>query len=94
MKSNPIPLISAFLLLSFHGLSQNDSAYRLFLKTGSFIPEKNIDSNFTKEFNQKALRIEDQSFAIIQFEHIPTVSERQQLFKSGITLVDYIPNNA
>jgi hypothetical protein len=94
MKSNPIPLISTFLLLSFHGLSQNDSVYRLLLKTGSFIPKKNIDSNFTKEYNQKALRVEGQSFAIIQFEHIPGIIEQQQLLKSGITLVDYIPNNA
>src|SRR5205814_699701 len=35
-----------------------------------------------------------QSFAIIQFEHIPTADERQRLLKSGITLIKYIPNNA
>jgi hypothetical protein len=94
MKSNPIPLMAAFLLLSFHALSQKDPDYRLLLKTGSFIPQKNISSDFTREFDQKALRVDGQAFAIIQFEHIPTAEERQQLLKSGITLADYIPNNA
>ncbi len=94
MKSNPIPLIAALLLLSFHCLSQADSSYRLFLKGGSFIPQKNIDSTFTHEFNKRVAQLEGQSFAIIQFEHIPTVAEKQQLSNSGITLVDYIPNNA
>ncbi|HMG67105.1 MAG TPA: hypothetical protein VK588_05435, partial [Chitinophagaceae bacterium] len=67
MKSNPIPLISAFLLLSIHGLSQDSTAFRIFLKSGSFIPKKNIDSGFTQQFNRKALRVDGQTFAIIQF---------------------------
>lgn len=94
MKAHPLPLIAAFLLLSFPALSQQDSAYRLLLRSGSFIPEKNITTNATQEFNRKASRVDGQSFAIIQFEHIPSADERQQLLKSGITLVDYIPNNA
>ncbi len=94
MKSNPVPLIASFLLLSFHCLSQNDSSYRLFLKSGSLIPQKNIDSAFTQEFNKRISRTKGQSFAIMQFEHLPTTDEKQQLSKSGITLVDYIPNNA
>ncbi len=94
MRSNPIPLISAFLLLSFQAFSQNDSVYHLFLKTGSFIPKRNIDSIFTQEFNRRAARVEGQSLAIIQFEHIPTADEQQQLLKSGLTLIDYIPSNA
>jgi hypothetical protein len=94
MKSSPIPLIAAFLLLSFHCLSQSDSSYRLFLKSGSFIPQKNIDSAFTQDFNKRVSRITGQSFAIIQFDHIPTTAERKQLMNSGISLIDYIPNNA
>jgi hypothetical protein len=94
MKSHPLPLIAAFLLLSFHALSQKEPDYRLLLKSGSFIPQKNISTGAAQEFNQKALRVEEQSFAIIQFEHIPTPDERQQLLKSGITLLAYIPNNA
>ncbi|HMC99034.1 MAG TPA: hypothetical protein VKH37_02745, partial [Ferruginibacter sp.] len=92
MKAYPLPLIAAFLLSSLPALSQQDSAYRLLLRSGSFIPEKNISANTTQQFNSKALRVDGQSFAIIQFEHIPTADEREQLLKSGITLVDYIPN--
>ncbi len=94
MKSNPVPLILTFLFLSTQGLSQNDSTYRLFLKTGSFVPQKNIDSILTRDFNRRAMRVEGQSFAILQFEHIPTADEQLQLSKSGITLGSYIPNNA
>src|SRR5258706_16173583 len=94
MKSNPLPLIAAFLLLSFHASSQKDSAYRLLLQSGSFIPQKNIGPGAAQEFNRKALLVDGQSFAIIQFDHIPTSDERQQLLKSGITLLNYIPNNA
>jgi hypothetical protein len=64
------------------------------LKSGSFVPQKNIDSATARQFNQRASRNEGQSFAIIQFEHIPTSDERDQLSRAGITLVDYIPGNA
>src|SRR5215475_1495880 len=93
MKAHPLPLIAA-LLLSLTALSQHDSAYRLFLRSGSFIPQKNIDSSATDQINRKAFRVNGQSFAIIQFEHIPTDDERQRLLKAGITLINYIPNNA
>jgi hypothetical protein len=94
MKAHPLPLIAAVLLLSLPALSQQDSAYRLLLRSGSFIPQKNIDSNTTDQINQKAFHVNGQSFAIIQFEHIPGDDERQRLLKAGITLINYIPNNA
>ncbi|TMI84959.1 MAG: T9SS type A sorting domain-containing protein [Bacteroidetes bacterium] len=94
MKAYPLPLIATALLFSLPALSQQDSAYRLFLRNGSFIPQKNIDSSTAQQINRKAFRVNGQSFAIIQFEHIPTADERQRLLKSGITLINYIPNNA
>jgi hypothetical protein len=94
MKARPLPLITALLLFSITALSQKDSAYRILLKSGSFVPSKNIDSNFANEFNRRASRLEGQSYAIIQFEHIPTANEQQLLLKSGIALINYVPNNA
>src|SRR6266481_3278196 len=94
MKAHPLPLIAALFLFTLPALSQQDSAYRLFLKSGSIIPKRNIDSGATRQFNGRTLHARGQSFAILQFEHIPTDEERQVLLKSGITLVDYIPNNA
>jgi hypothetical protein len=93
MKARPLPLMTALLAFSISALSQRDSAYRLTLKTGAFIPKKNISSDLVNEFNRRSFRLQGQSFAIIQFEHIPTTAEREQLLKSGVLLMDYIPNN-
>ena len=94
MKIRPVPLIITLVVLSFSALSQQDLTYHVFLKGGSFIPQRNITPDFARKFNRTAVRIEGRSFAIIQFEHIPTTGERQQLLKAGISLLDYVPNNA
>src|SRR6476620_12779831 len=93
MKIRLVLLITISVVASIHALSQQDSAYRLFLRNGSFIPQKNINPDFAQDFNRRISRIEGRSFAIIQFEHIPTQAERQQLLTAGISLLDYIPNN-
>src|SRR6478735_9369125 len=93
MKIRLVLLITILVVASIHALSQQDSAYRLFLRTGSFIPQKNINLDFAQEFNRRISRIEGRSFAIIQFERIPTIEQRQQLLNAGISLLDYIPNN-
>lgn len=94
MKANPIPLIATLLLFSFSASCQQDPAYSLLLKSGSFTPSKNISPAFTSQFNSRTSRIEGQSFTIIQFDHIPSTAERELLSNSGIELLDYIPNNA
>ena len=93
MKATSVLLTIAFAIFFLPALSQQ-ATYRLLLKNGSFIPERNINSDFVQKFNRKISHIEGQSFAVIQFEHIPTAQEREQLLKAGINLLDYIPNNA
>jgi hypothetical protein len=93
MKIRPVLLIITLAVFSLSALSQRDSAYRLFLKNGWVIPQKNISADLTREFNRRSLQFEGRSFAIIQFEHIPTAEERQQLLNGGVSLLDYIPNN-
>lgn len=101
MKPDPIPVIAALLLLSLSLAAQivppqqgDDDRYKILLKSGAFIPEKNITVFKLDQFNRKAVRVAGKTFAVIQFEHIPTIEERQQLQQSGIELLDYIPNNA
>ena len=101
MKPNPIPVIAAVLLLSLKLSAQtippqraDDSRYTLLLKSGAFIPEKNIIAEKLDQFNRTAVRSTEKSFAVIQFEQIPTNEEKEQLQQSGIQLLDYIPNNA
>ncbi len=101
MKFNPIPLITVCLLVSFSSLAQvkeqlkgDDARYALRLKTGSFIPEKNITAEQVTNFNQRAAAVDGKSFVVLQFETIPTVAEKKQLQQAGIELLEYIPNNA
>jgi hypothetical protein len=97
MKSNPIPLITICLLVSFSLSAQqlpDDSRYRLQLQSGSFIPEKNIVPGKLRTIDQRAIAVNGKSFAILQFENIPTNAQRKQLQQNGIELLDYIPANA
>ena len=100
MKPNPIPVIAALLLLSFSLAAQDqknssvdNKRFKLLLKSGSFIPAKNIFFDKLDQFNRKAFREQEKTFAVIQFETIPTTEERNQLQHAGIELLDYIPNN-
>jgi hypothetical protein len=94
MKPNPLPLITALFLFSLNAFSQEDSSYTLMLKSGPFTPQKNISPAIVDQFNRNANRVEGQTFAIIQFENIPTEPDRQKLLQAGMELLDYIPNNA
>ena len=94
MKPNPIPVIAALLLLSLSLAAQNDSRYNLLLKSGAFIPQKNITANKINQYNRDANRTTGKTFAVLQFENIPTDIERKQLLQAGIELLEYIPNNA
>ncbi|HKB43782.1 MAG TPA: S8 family serine peptidase [Chitinophagaceae bacterium] len=100
MKPNPIPLTVATLLLSLllsaqvpKDSSREDYRYKLLLKSGSFVPQKSIAAQIN-QFNHKAVQAQTKTFAVIQFEKIPTSEERKELQNSGIELLDYIPNNA
>ncbi len=56
--------------------------YELVLESRSYVPEK-----------VRVARALD-SHLVIQFYEIPTVAEREELARAGITLLDYIPNYA
>jgi hypothetical protein len=94
MRPNPIPVIAALLLLSLSLTAQDESRYQLLLKSGSFIPQKNITADKLNQFNREAARTVGKTFAVLQFENIPTTAERQQLKEAGIELLEYIPHNA
>lgn len=95
MKFNPIPLLTTiFLLVSFYSSGQDEMRYRLQLQQGEILPQRNITSERIAAINRKAVRVSNKSFAIIQFETIPTPEQRQQLQQGGIELLDYVPRNA
>ena len=86
MKPNPIPVIAALLLFSLTLAGQNDSRYTLLLKSGAFIPQKNITTDKLEKFNREAVRETGKTFAVIQFENIPTPEEKKELQEAGISL--------
>jgi hypothetical protein len=94
MKPNPIFLVPVLLLCSLFSIAQEDARYRITLKSGSFIPSKNIEQLKIDEVNQRAAKTDGKSFVLLQFENIPTLSERTELKLAGIELLDYIAGNA
>ncbi len=100
MRFNPVPLMAALLFISVasHGqlpsAKPEDERYRLSLKSGSFIPPKNITEAAIAEMNREAFRPGEKTFIIIQFESLPGATEKTALRHAGIDLLDYIPNNA
>ena len=100
MRFHPLPLIAVLLLCAYSSFAQDlqkrqeDDRYRLSLKSGSFVPQKNIVDSEISGLNKKAFRSAGKSYLIIQFENILTENEKKQLHNEGIELLDYIPNNA
>src|SRR5688572_2910353 len=101
MRFNPVPLIAVLMLYAYAGSAQvvssqreDENRYRLSLKSGSFLPSKNITDTSIELLNKTAMRPGGKSFVIIQFEKIPADSEKKLLRQQGIELLDYIPNNA
>ena len=94
MKNHPILLITALLLIAANSFSQKDSSYKVLLRSGSYVPQKNISADFVEKFNKSVQRVNGKSFAVFQFEQIPTLSEKQELTAAGIDLMDYLPDHA
>jgi hypothetical protein len=66
----------------------------LYLKSGAFIPEKNINPENIDAFKRQATQISGRQFAVIQFEKILSKEQRAILQSAGVELLDYIPDNA
>ena len=94
MRIYPIPLIAVLLFFVFSANAQQDARYALLLKSGAVYPTKNISPGRLDSLNNRTARTGGKTFAVLQFEQLPTLAERQQLLQEGIELLDYIPNNA
>ena len=93
MRPNPVPLIAA-LFCAYTSFAQTDERYRLTLGSESFIPEKNITTEKISELNRSIPRIDNKGLLIIQFDRIPSVTDRQRLAMGGIELKEYVSNNS
>lgn len=91
MRRYPIPVMAALFSCLLATAQQKD--YTLQLKSGSFVPERNIADEQLTSISARSPRIDQQFFLFIQFENLPDASTRERLKKAGVQLLDYIPAN-
>ncbi len=94
MRIHPIPFTILLCLFSIFSYSQKDTSSALQLRSGNIFPEKNITQGNVKSFTEQLQKINGKSFAVLQFEELPSESKKQELAASGIQLLEYISGNA
>lgn len=93
MKLNRYLLGAALLFSCTISIAQKGSQ-GILLKTGAIYLTENITPSNLDSFNAKAVRYNRKTFALLQFESLPTEQIRKHLSSNGIELLDYIPHNA
>lgn len=94
MRIRPVPLILAWLLCTVTAGAQQQPGPVLLLKSGVFSPQPNISPEGLSGFNRLTAKAGGKTVAILQFEQLPSAAHKARLQEQGITLLDYIPNNA
>src|SRR6187401_96918 len=94
MRIHPIPFTILLCLFSIFSFSQKDTSSALQLRSGKVFTEKNITQENVKSFTDQLQKISGKSFAVLQFEQLPSESTKQELAASGIQLLEYISGNA
>ena len=94
MRIHPIPITILLCLFSIFSFSQKDKSSALQLRSGKIFTEKNITQENVKSFTERLQKVNGKSFAVLQFEQLPSESKKQELAASGIQLLEYISGNA
>jgi hypothetical protein len=92
MRINPIIFFAA-LFFAGTSFAQDSSAYTIALRSGNFIPARDVSDERIATFNQLSSKSSAPRYMLIQFDKLPNESEKQALSASGIQLLEYIPNN-
>ncbi len=92
MRRYPIPLMAALFSCLLATAQQKD--FTIQLKSGAFIPERNVTDEQLAALAARTMRIDQQFFLFIQFDNLPDAATRERLKKAGIELRDYISGNA
>ncbi|MFA7381395.1 MAG: S8 family serine peptidase [Bacteroidia bacterium] len=85
-----------FLVLSFFALLCNQSSAQniLQLKTGAVILSSNIDSILEVGTLPETALFNQQHYLVLSFNTLPSASAFKQLTASGVTFLDYLPENS
>lgn len=87
MKPGPISLIVFALILPLFSLAQAPTSPKLFLRTGTVEPVPNIAQDKLDALHGRTFRLEGKSFAILQFDTLPSESDKAILKSNGIELL-------
>ena len=94
MRIHPIPLTILLCLYSAISYSQKDTSSALQLRSGKVFIERNITVENVKTFTDRLEKVNGKSFAVLQFEQIPSEERKRTLVASGVQLLEFIPGNA
>lgn len=92
MKRNRLIYLTVLLLLSSTLFAQVDPSIQF--KNGTVKIQPNIQQAAIDSFNTKAVRYQQKTFAVLQFQSLPTEESKKMLSANGVELLEYIPNNA
>ena len=93
MRIHPIPFTIVLCLFSIISFSQKDESSALQLRSGKIFTEKNITPENVKNFTERLQKVNGKSFAVLQFEQLPSETTKQELAASGIQLLEYVSGN-
>ena len=91
MRIHPIPITILLCFFSIVSFAQKDTVTVLQLRNGKVFTEKNITAENVKSFTERLQKINGKSFAVLQFDVLPSEERKKQLALSGIELLEYIP---
>src|SRR4026207_292118 len=94
MRIHPIPITILLCFFSITSFSQKDISSGLQLRSGKIFTEKNITAENVKTFTERLQKVNGRSFAVLQFDRLPSEAKKQELATAGIQLLEYIPGNA
>ncbi len=94
MRIHPIPLTLLLCLISFITPAQKDTAGVLQLRSGKIFTAKNITAGAVEEFVSRLEKVNGKSFAVLQFQQLPTETRKKELAAAHIELLEYIPDLA
>ena len=87
-------LLASVLVFSTIRAQQNQAEYTIHFKTGPVVPDNNTHE-YLDSFTGSAESIyNNQFFKVIQFTEIPDQAVKATLSQAGVTLLDYLPQQA
>lgn len=92
MKRHRLFLLSVLLLFFSSVSAQTDPV--IHLKNRQLRVQPNLKKATLDSFHSKSARFQQKTFAILQFETLPSEETRKILLSNGIELLEYIPDNA